>query len=65
MIVKDLTVKVSYRVGYDGVEMPQKVYDQLIKAQENGYEIQMGGISKYPDAFQWLSDNIKEGDCMD
>jgi hypothetical protein len=65
MIVKDLTVKVSYRVGYGGVEMPQKVYDQLVEAQENGDEIEMGGISKYPDAYEWLSDNIKERDCMD
>jgi hypothetical protein len=65
MIVKDLTVKVSYRVGYGGVEMPQEVYDQLVEAQENGDEIEMGGISKYPDAYEWLSNNIKERDCMD
>ena len=65
MIVKDLKLKVSYRVGYGGVEMPREVYDQLVEAQENGDEIEMGGISKYPDAFEWLSNNIKERDCMD
>lgn len=63
--VKDLTVKVSYKVGYGDVEMPQKVYDQLIEAEENGDEIEMEGMSKYPDAYEWLSNNIRERDCME
>jgi hypothetical protein len=63
--IKDLTVKVTYRVGLGGVEMPEKVHQQLLEASENGDEIEMGGISKYPDAYDWLSDNIRERDCMD
>jgi hypothetical protein len=63
--IKDLTVKVTYRVGLGEVEMPEKVHQQLLKASEKGDEIEMGGISKYPDAYEWLSDNIRERDCMD
>lgn len=65
MIVKDLTVKVSYRVSYGDVKMPKDVFNQLIKAQEHGDEIEMGGISKYPEAYEWLSNNIEERDCID
>jgi hypothetical protein len=63
--IKDLTVKVTYRVGLGEVEMPEKVHQQLLEASENGDEIEIGGISKYPDAYEWLSDNIREPDCMD
>ena len=63
--IKDLTVKVTYRVGLGEVEMPEKVHQQLLEASENGDEIEMGGISKYSDAYEWLSDNIRERDCMD
>lgn len=63
--IKDLTVKVTYRVGLGEVEMPEKVHQQLLEASENGDEIEMNGISKYPDAYEWLSDNIHEHYCMD
>jgi hypothetical protein len=63
--IKDLTVKVTYRVGLGEVEMPEKVHQQLLEVSENGDEIEMGGISKYPEAYEWLSDNIRERDCMD
>lgn len=63
--VKDLTVKVTYRVGLGDVEMPQEVYDQINEAADNGDEITISGMSEYPKALQWLSDNIHEGDCMD
>jgi len=63
--IKDLTVKVTYRVGLSEAEMPEKVHQQLLESSENGDEIEMGGISKYPDAYEWLSENIHERDCMD
>jgi hypothetical protein len=63
--VKDLTVKVTYRVGLGDVEIPQEVYDQINEAAENGDEISISGMSEYPEALQWLSDNIRESDCMD
>jgi hypothetical protein len=63
--VKDLTVSVTYRVGLGDVKMPHKVYKELIKAQEKGDDITMDGNTKYIEAYDWLSDNIKERDCMD
>jgi len=63
--VKDLTVEVKYRVGLGSVEMPQEVYDQLIEATDNGDVIDPSGMPKYPEAAEWLSDNIRERDCMD
>lgn len=63
--IKDLTVKVTYRVGLGEVEMPEKVHQQLLEASKKDDEIKMGSISKYSDAYEWLSDNIRERDCMD
>ena len=63
--VKDLTISVKYRVGLGDVDMPQNVYDQLVEASENGDEIDPCDNRKYSDAAEWLSDNIKERDCME
>jgi len=63
--VKDLTVRISYRVTLCDVEMPNDVYDQIHEANENGNDIHLGGVSEYPEALQWLMDNIREGDCID
>lgn len=61
---KDLNVKVNYRVELRDVEMPQKVYDQILEAYENGDEIDPLDTSKYPYAVQWMKNNISEHDCM-
>lgn len=63
--IKKLTVKVTYMVGLGEVEMPTKIHKQLLKASENGDEIEIGGISKYHDAYEWLSGTIRECDCTD
>jgi hypothetical protein len=63
--VKNLTVKVTYRVGLGDVEMPQGVYDKINEAADNGDKISISGMSEYPEALEWLSSNICEGDCMD
>lgn len=60
--VKDLEVKVTYRVGFGNFKMPGKVYEQLMKAAFNGDEIESDGLD-YPDAAEWLSNNIREKDC--
>lgn len=62
--IKNLTVKVTYRVGLGDVEMPDEVYEQLTEAAEDGDTIESGGI-KYTEAAEWLSNNIRERDCMD
>lgn len=66
MTVKDLSVKVTYRVGLGNVEMPKKVYKQILKAAENSKELDPTMMDKqYQEAANWLTENIKERDCMD
>ena len=60
--VKSLSLTVTYRVGYGGVEMPKEIYEQMVKAAENGDEIEM---HKYPDVADWMSSNVGERDCID
>lgn len=59
--LKDLTVEVKYRVGLVDAKIPQKVYDQLMKAMNNGDVIDPSYCPKYPEASKWLADNIKDG----
>lgn len=63
----EITVKVAYTVGLSEAEMPKKVYEQISEAYENGEEIEPMGAKgmKYPDASEWIRNNIKEDDCMD
>ena len=62
--VKELNVKITYRVGLGDLNIPKKVKEQLIEACEKNEEINLQSI-KYGEAEEWLSDNIKEGDCFD
>lgn len=63
--IKDLTVEVKYRAGLGDVEVPQNVYDQLMEASDNGDVIDPSYYSKYSEAAEWLTDNIRERNCMD
>lgn len=65
--IKDLTIKVTYRVGLSDVEVPDKVYDELAKAYDEGGDVPMPGESDKDsvEASEWLSDNIREADAMD
>jgi len=62
--VKDLTIYVEYKVGLGDLEMPEIVKSQL-EAIEDGY-FGIDGLAshKYPEADQWLKENIKERDCF-
>jgi hypothetical protein len=62
--IKDLTVKVTYEVGLGDLEMPKEVYKQLLRASERGDDIKMNSM-KYSSAESWLSENIRERDCME
>lgn len=64
MKIDNLTVTVKYRVGLGKLKVPKKVYDQLIAAEKRGDTLEPDNM-KYPDATEWLSDNIREKDCMD
>lgn len=62
--IKDLYVKVTYRVGLGDVEVSDKVFEQLSEISERGIEIDGTGMD-YPEANEWLKYNIKERDCCD
>ena len=62
--IKDLDVKVTYRVGLGNVKVPDKVFKQLTEIADKGIELDGTGMD-YPEANEWLRDNIKERDCCD
>jgi hypothetical protein len=46
--------------------MPQEAFDEITKANEQCRDIDtMSGIDAYPNASEWLTDNIEERDCME
>lgn len=58
--IKDLTITVTYTVGLGNVEVPEEVYDDLIKHYDNNvWEVPEDSV-----AAEWLADNIKEKDAM-
>lgn len=62
--IKDLTIKVTYRVELGNVEVSDEVYNELAKAYDEG-----GDVPEWDDelenAKEWLSDNIREADAME
>ena len=62
--IKDLSVTVTYSVGLGAVEVSEKVFEQLNEICDNGAKVDGTGM-EYPEAIEWLRDNIKEGDCYD
>jgi len=63
--IKNLYVKVTYTVGLGDVEVSDEVFEQLDKMADYGFTVEDYESSKYPEAFDWLSDNIRERDAMD
>ena len=62
--VNNLELSVTYRVGLGNVEMPEEVYAKILEAADN-VEAISADYMKYQTALEWLSENIKEGDCTD
>lgn len=62
--IKDLMIKVTYTVNLSDVEVPDKIFDELAKAYDEG-----GNMSELDDelenANEWLSDNIRQEDTTD
>ena len=69
--IKDITVKMTFRVGLGNVKVPDKVYDALAQCYDEGGDVPMpdectiSGREDLAEAAEWLSDNIKPGDAMD
>lgn len=62
--IKDLTIKVTYRVELGNVEVPDEVYNELAKAYDEGGDVP-GWDDELENAKEWLSDNIREADAME
>jgi len=64
--VKDLTVKVTYRVSLGDIEIPNDVHREILLAiQNNLSEIADKHEHLYPSALEWLECNINEYDCFE
>ena len=62
--IKDLTVKVTYSVGLSDVKVPEEVAKQLEQMADYGFTICDSEIDKFPEAFEWCSENISEDDAL-
>ena len=62
--IEDLSVTVKYRVGLGKLNVTDEVYKQLEEIAEKGIELDGTG-TKYPEANDWLHENIREADCCD
>ena len=60
-----LEVEVTFRVGLGELNLPKEEFEQLTKAFEKGKELDGFGYDEFNEAREWLSDNIKQGDCCD
>ena len=63
--IKDLTVTVTYTVGLCDVEVSEKVFNALNALADRGcVHCNLVGQDEQVDtAFEWLGDNINEGDA--
>ena len=62
--IDNMTVTVTYTVGFTNVEVPDDVYDGLM----NGDEFNSGDLDMSDEenaAMGWLQDNIHERDAME
>lgn len=63
--MKDLTVTVTYTVGLCDVEVPNHVYDALIKCYDRGGRVHPDDSGEDEQiALEWLGNNMQESDAM-
>ena len=51
-VIKDLAVTVTYTVELGGVEVPDKVFEQLNNMAKYGISVGIGDSEKYEKAFE-------------
>lgn len=59
--LKQIDVKVSYRVCLHDIKVPNKVLEQLLKIQDKYFEFDPFNTD-YPEAAEWLRNHIDEDD---
>ena len=62
--VKRLSIEVTYTVEFAEIDIPDNVYEQLLQAVKNDDKIDPSMLN-YPEASNWVADNIRERDCME
>ena len=62
--IKELNVEVTFSVGLCDLEVSDKVYDQLVDAEDFGLSIS-GYTSKWSDARDFLADNVSLEDVLE
>ena len=63
--IKELTIRVTYRVGIGNFKVPDNIYNELNQIAGSGIGEVDGMGMEYSDAVEWLRDNIQERDCCD
>lgn len=53
--IKELNIHVTFSVGLRDIEVPYKVYDQLLKAEKRGLSFN-GNDIQFTDALDFLAD---------
>ena len=61
-IIENIDVTVTYNVGLGNIKVDDNVYQELMDAADECGEVD---YQKYPNAAEWLRNNIKESDCCD
>jgi hypothetical protein len=62
--IEDLWVKVTYEVRLADLKIPKEAFDEIIKSTEESRDVKMAD-HRYNEAYEWLSENIKEAHCME
>ncbi len=64
--IKELNVEITFNVGLCDIEVSDKVYDQLLKAEKRGLSItgDQDGIP-FTDALDFLADNVSLDDAYE
>jgi hypothetical protein len=62
--VKNIEVRVTFKVGLGSLEIPKKVYEELAELHDKQIELDSSDLD-YPNANEWLVANIKHRDCFE
>lgn len=67
--IKDLTVRMTFNVGFQDVEVSESVFNGLNKIAEKGscsdYDMNRTKDQEILNAWDWLGSNISTDDAMD
>ena len=63
--VKRIAVSITYIVALEDIEMSDSAKEQLIEiAEKNGGGTVKSESTRFPDAIEWLNNNIREHDSL-